>query len=506
MIFRKVGPWYFWILVCAYAPAFVYSFAHHDQYRYFRVPASEKTSCAEDSQFYGLLFDLGRPVSALLECVQFKLVNTLSDLTWCRLVMLGLILTLAFLLSRIFHHRWGFGRETAGLLAVSICVLPGMLNFFVMASETAVVALILGTLSFSIYDQRWKNQAIAFLLFLIGLFTYPAAAFVLIGLAFADCLFTNGPRREALRRLISINLLAVVGSILFFSAVKFVLHPYSDYDLRHPKGEGWGGATYAFSLSTDLLGRLGFFVRAMGAVFNFWNLYTSVVVSSILFAFLLFLVVRRFFIKSNQDMKWKVAVALIGFFATFAPVLFAGIQELLFRTLTSISAYALLVLVWLYRENFSVWPSMMRITVAAVVILSSFNLFMTAQNSSLELGFLRSQIQERGLLNQKVLLIKNLDRSQATKGFNGLPSVSDEFNVNSTLYYDFENTWILRAALIEAGAPTSTHVVSCAGADDCVKAEAALRSMPNVYVISRGADFTGYPTLFPVIDLAPFSN
>ena len=71
-------------------PTVLMEFAHHDQYLYFTINSHQKT-CDQDTQFKGLFFDLGRPFGALFECLIFKNVHYLGDLTFWRLICLGVL-------------------------------------------------------------------------------------------------------------------------------------------------------------------------------------------------------------------------------------------------------------------------------------------------------------------------------------------------------------------------------------------------------------------------------
>lgn len=492
--------WRFWplmLLALAYAPALLYSHAHHDQYRYFRISPAEKTSCEENTQHIGLAFDLGRPVTAALDCLQFKTAHTLSDLTWHRALTLLLILAFAYVLSLVFQRRWNFSAESSGLLAAVICVIPGLLNQFIMTNHAVFVAHILVTWAFLIFDLRPKILALTFLLFTVAVFTYQPAAFLLVALAFADFLIQRSSRLEW-RRLIAINLIALVSSIIYFAVIKLVFHPYVNYSTRYAEGQGWGGSTYAFNFSSDLWGRLSYFGRAMNAVLNFWNIYPSLVITVSVLALVVFLSVRR--------PTFKLGVAFVGLLASFAPLLAANISVILYRSLFVVSAYSLLVLIWLIKENFKVRAVIARTIAIAALGISSFNVTMTARNSKLEIDFLKNQILDRRLLDSKIILFKNVYHGHAVRGINGLPSVGDEFNVNSTSFYEDEVLWIMRAAFLEAGAGQSVRVASCANSEDCTKAELALRHVPNVYVIARSDDFSGYPLQYPVIDMSPHSR
>jgi hypothetical protein len=495
--------WPLLLPVLVYGSALFISFAHHDQYRYFRVSTQDKVNCAENSQYVGLLYDLGRPITAFLDCLQFKTVNRIQDLTWHRILTLFLILGLAYLLFIIFERRLRLSREASGLLATSICLLPGMLNFFVMTNQASAFALILGAWAYVTFDLRPRGLVVSFLFFSLALFTYPPSAFLMLALAFADFLFSKGDLRTPFKRLIGSLAVALLAGVLFYATVKFVLHPIGNYDERHPMGEGFGGGTYAFNLATDIVGRLQFFGRGLNAALNFWNIYLSSFVSLAVAGWMFFLISRSF---TKENFKAKLPVALVGFCTAFAPLLFANISEILFRTLISLSIYALLVLVWLFNENFKIKPFAGWALAIFIACLSGFHLIMTARNSALEFGYIKSQIEERELLRKQILLIKNVGRGQAKVGINGLPSVTDEFNVNTTVFHQEENTFILRAALVEAGAGPTTRVFMCTGTDDCAKAEAAMRTRPNVYIMDKGPDFSGYAEPFPVIDLEQFSR
>jgi hypothetical protein len=181
-------------------------------------------------------------------------------------------------------------------------------------------------------------------------------------------------------------------------------------------------------------------------------------------------------------------------------------DEVLFRTMVGMTTSLILFFYWLLTMNFRISKRAYIVFGTTITIVSGFNLGMAAWNSHIEFKHLVEQIKSRGLLNNHILFMKNVERPDSTLGMNGLPTVSDEFNINTTTYNREENTFIMRAALVEAGGDPRIHVYLCVAPDDCARAEQIIQTMPFVYVVVKQNDTTGFPAHYPIIDMEQFSR
>lgn len=473
-------------------------FAQHDQYRYFRLPAELKTTCEYDTQFTGLFYDLGRPLAALVECAIFKNAHELSDLTWARTLAIALALLLFSLLYAVFKRDFFWSREKAAAAAALICLVPGVLNLVVMSNLPGLLGLSLAALAYFLLAFGWKWMPMGIVAMLLALFSYPPSAFIFLSLSLACALTVGRDRREVFSIIFRRFSFCATAVAIFWLAVKLILHPQVNYS------QGPGGP-YSFALTNDFIGRTFYFEDISLRVLNLWNIYESTAVAMGVSLLFVALVIWTFLRQAGNRrlLLEKVGIALLGCFLVPAPILLSSMPEVLSRTLVAYSAFLILLLFWLFNTP----PRWMLATVVAVAALNgSFNLWMNARNSQLEFSFLTEQIKSRGLINSRVILVRNVERDSAGKSFVGLPPVGDEFNVNSTVYSAEELTFILRLPMVAAGAPANVRLLPCPNPSMCKKALEEVRGYPEIVLLARVNEPAQWPADWPLIDLTPFTR
>jgi hypothetical protein len=238
-----------------------------------------------------------------------------------------------------------------------------------------------------------------------------------------------------------------------------------------------------------------------------WNIYDSSVIAislSVMIAFLAWRMVR------SEDDPLPLILKLL--FALFVPViisfpiLFSSMPTILNRAIISYQAFMVLFFGWLILKNYSPARWLAPTVIVAVALSAGFNMWMNAKNSQDEYAFIASQIKNRGLSQAKILVIKNVDRDLAERGINSLPPVSDEFNVNTSVYSALELTSVVRLSLIQSGASREIVGVPCGGVEDCKNSLTKVRNLPGYFLVAKTNDLMGWPVDWPVIDLEQFTR
>lgn len=161
---------------------------HHDSVRHL-LSVGEATlspeTCRQDPQS-ALLIRLGRPVTAVIECGQFHLIDSLNDFRVLRVVTLLGLVGVALLISVLFGKRRVLG-AIAGLL---VAVLPGVMynvqvgNLANVSAWAAALALALLLARQVLPSPRLAPHFIAVAAVFFVSSTYPAALLLLlVGLA-----------------------------------------------------------------------------------------------------------------------------------------------------------------------------------------------------------------------------------------------------------------------------------------------------------------------------------
>ena len=121
-----LGPVYIFLLLLQ-IPFLSNPVVHHDNTRYFFGSFSELTksslslsSCGYDTQFIWLM-RIGRPLTAILECANYKYIKTLQNLIQLKFFTFFLLLVVAALLFTYFRSIH-FSRFLSALASLLFCI------------------------------------------------------------------------------------------------------------------------------------------------------------------------------------------------------------------------------------------------------------------------------------------------------------------------------------------------------------------------------------------------
>lgn len=421
-------------------------FAHHDQYRYFKYERDARAECRLDPQFQALLLDFGRPVAAAIECLIFKSVSRLEDLRPFRIAAVIVFWSSIWLTSFVAARRLGLTDGSALLLSVFVHVLPGFLNLISMANIAPLLAVIAATLA---YDVHFRfsipalRLAVLFAVMLFAHFCYPAAAYFAVFWLFMETLRSGElflePRRipAALwNRLGSRVAVLFASTLVYFLIVRYLLHPMIVGEM----------GAYAFKVSTNVIDRIDFTWEFIKRSTHLW-LYLDIRIWWVL----LVLLFVRLGLSRVLSVGWKthvLATALVFAFALLgaAPVAASPMGDFIFRIAIPAQAVFAGYLFFLLEKR----ARAARGTAVFAVALSTLTLAMHVWNCRMEFAFLRDQIAGR-IQNYDVLVVVSPNRMKAKRGFNGLRAETDEFNVNSSAYPDWEIAMIFQSVGAEIG-------------------------------------------------------
>jgi hypothetical protein len=475
----------FGVLYLIYSDSVTIPFAYHDQVRYFGEDYHHsffKEDCAND-HIANFLFDIGRPVAAGIECLIFKNVHVLEDLSIVRLIVIAMyaicMALMACRLETTLRNRWG-----ALFLSGSIFVLPGPNVSIFQGGIQNGLSVLLSILSYMILPDVtrksnfrspvfWLRIVISLILVNVALLAYPPYACFFLVLTLVAVLLCNieewpSVRMKALRDLVFIG---VASGIYFITARMAIVSNIEDV-----------AAPYKFKITSDLPARLVYFIEeAVPMIFNMWNIYTSGTIAIYVIAFIssgmvassiLLLAKSRSEGKSVQSLRYgaeKTALVVALFFAASGAWIASNSILVLFRIFFPAMAMSV-VLVWWAAKSWISLPLKSEglvqkavLTVACLMFLSSsvfanFTMSRNVWNVSVELMYIRSRIA--GGLDKPIARIHVIRPKRGGIGYNKLPSLTDEFNCKAADFMP-DITDVVRTAMIDVADSDSFIIYGC---------------------------------------------
>jgi len=483
LAFLVFGGIFFYFI---YSPALNVPFAHHDQYRFFREDFHRPTDLRErrtnDIQYEGLV-GKGRPIAAEIEYNTFRNVTVIKDLSLFRCMTVILIAVSCTVLA-LWLRYLGFSGPVAFLGAGSIFTLPGIQNFVCMANIPNVLTIFLAVVaSLLLYRLR---VVLSFVVLLAAMFTYPTLSYVFLLPPLALVLFRKLDEWPETRRVVLMHFVVLaLASTVFFIVTRYIL------SLAGAKVS----EAYQVELTRDLLGKITWFTEAVSIwALNLWNIYAR---HGVAYATLIVLALgiaargiglwkREYFQQDRRKMMvyalQAVVLASALVLATNAPSVLMSSRLLLFRIILPYSAALVLAVLFSLKAIAETLPG--RWTKGAVtaafgaVFLGSaayanFNINNNALNSYAETLFISSQLArhvDAGVKRIHVILPVSEGEMYKT-GYNGLPQITDEFNMNSLNLPNFM-VGIVRGALLQVMDRHEFVVIRCRedeDLEDCLK-------------------------------------
>ncbi|HEV8631460.1 MAG TPA: glucosyltransferase domain-containing protein [Thermoanaerobaculia bacterium] len=496
----------FCFLAVVYGSALHIPYAHHDQLRYFGEVA--KGSCRNDPQ-HGHLLTVGRPVAAYLECLVFRHAERLEDLFVYRWLTVGLLAVALVVFARALAAG-GFEPRESLLLAAALATLPGVENAVYMTNLANALAILLAALAALCFQaahppvvagerrlsRRWIAATLVTLA--LALCTYQPFAFLfflpLIGRI--PRLAKPGGERASLHVRASVALLAVTSAVYvlwirFFPLAKARVPQAYRFDVAAPD-------------LAEKLARL--FTEVIPRTFTFWAVtapaWVGWVVAAALAAALLVAPPFGACRGAGDTLRARLArlaVAAVLVLSGLTIWLVSAFSEVLERLLLSSMAAALLFAhlvlrdllacfapsrIW--RSRLGLWAAGLLAAVGALQIscLHDRNVW----NAAMEAKFVEAQLAYRlRPATRRVHLIRPLESGY---GYDGYPTVGDEFNRNSA-DYPWHHAELVRVGLLRLMPRDRIQVLRC----DLPQAACLALERPGVLVVTASDPMTPiYPS------------
>ena len=329
---------------------------HHDNNRYFFGSFSEltKSSCFNDTQFVWLWI-IGRPLTGIFECLNFKYINTFQDLFSLRLLAFFLLLVVSTLLF-VYFRSIKFSRFLSALASLLFCIVaPFSYWIFTVniASYLSVVCVIVASFIINKYLFNSSNISLRTILSTLCLtlsasLLYPVNLFLLIPLSLCEFIstlyFSSSSKKIINFKKISrlscyiplpflISLVAIFLSLLipkiFLSIFIQNIEQLSAIDIP----SSYQLDTSIFSLIRKLFTNPSIFRRSLLSYYeeqNFGISFTWPFILSVSSFSLVYL--RRDILKPLYNIFSSIALFSVLLFLTHSPIVLGKIPSLFFRT------------------------------------------------------------------------------------------------------------------------------------------------------------------------------
>lgn len=444
------------VLSTAESSALTTAFAHHDQYRYFAETLLNpriKQICGADRQYYWL-WKIGRPLSAELECLVFRHVSTLPDLTPFRRFTI-LIQSLSAAILALALQRADVSPVPAGSLAISVFLLPGAANTIFMANLPNAITPILAIGSHMLLDigvdnfsesrvspTRVATVGAAWILLTIAFNLFVGLAVFFFTTTFVDLYFRKSGNRSRILLRDIVFFLSV--ALPYYLILTRIYEPTFAIGQRIPRG-------YHAILSVS-----GLFIGAIKVLLftlitlNLWNIYPRHVITAVIFLVCLLGSLLRQTRKAEEDGETSGQrsdgwLMLLATFAAANVVVAASTVSVVYRVLLAQSAILIFVVFGSIAAIAArcLGSSVQKAENTAAIFLlgvgAIFCGFTTSENviaSVLERAYLRATIAnvQRNSFDEIALVQPRFDKSgRGNIGLNGLPIIGDEFNMPTTV-------------------------------------------------------------------------
>jgi len=474
---KKVSIWVFIILnivACylVYAPTLHIPFYHHDIYKFSNGGLG--VSCEKEAG-YAYLYDLGRPISAWLDCANFKVANTVDNIIYARLACVFLIgLTMGIVAFWLYSVAFSFW--IAFLISGSIFYLPVLQTTMIMAASNLILAILsafLANLSvkkgayFQLSNRflGFSLFALGFLLLLGSLLTYPALSGFFLFPTLMTLLFSPLNRwREIKFKVIGRDVLVFcIGCLIYYFLVKHIQQVRNVNVAALMPG-------YRLHLNFNIIDR----IYALLTIFpKFWNIFSGtkqailgylILISGLLAAFSNFS-----YKESTSTAKQSLIQAML---ATIGLLLLGSVVFIVmpeswaaYRIIFVFQAMSLAILVWcvyqicfLYQLKESTFIFLLCVIFGAGAILANYIVTKSALNDNLELNFMTAEISHE-IKESKTKISRIHVIVPSVANFTELPAVDDIFNSTSANSGDITN--MVNTVLLRIAEPNSFQLTNC---------------------------------------------
>jgi hypothetical protein len=492
---------FFWLVLLAFVCSyFTYSATvtipayHHDTYK-FSTGTFHRACSSNQGNAY--MRHLGRPIGAWLDCMNYRMGNSLAHLNRTRyLCLIAISLLLALVTTGL--RSAGFRLPTAFLLAGSVTFLPAYATVMLMASTTIIIAALLALLSsyllfpwdrpakqISLYNIHVRHLFGVVFLF-AAMFTYASAAAFFLVPVFIRVMFAPLSEWRATGQ-------QVVRDVFIYS----VLCLYFYLRVRHMQFHGDISsipASYRLNLNTHLFGRVMTLFFHKPTLWNmdatrlqFYTVY-GVITAGCAIAFKQFWSQPQ---KSFVNLLQAIAAVVVLSMSASIIYLAAPTQDVpLSRIVFVFQTFQLIALFWSCNYIAGLFPRYK----AEILLASAGLLFclgaayanrlvtMSALNDNLELNFIVNS------LTDAMVHAPHIDRihviASRNLNYNGQAPHEDIYNINSTYYKD-DTTNIINAALLTFLPRHSFSLTDCVTGLDNQDINCVLQTRPDSIAVTH---------------------
>lgn len=469
-------------LYVVFAPTVNIPFYHHDIYKYSE--GGFHHSCKHNPG-NGYMIALARPLQAKLDCMNYKIANTLEKMGYIRLFTLFLnSLAFAVLAAWLYTSR-KIAFWIAFFIAGAIFYLPAMQSAMIMGTTIFPISILLALLSYYFmsrsslsFNKPGHRNTLSDHLYLVPSFLcligsllsyFTLSAFYLMP-AMLLVLFKPLAEWKETRKI-------VIRDILFFTFCCVLFFIYAKNHMAH--SSYFIPSSYRFNLNLEIINRLFGLYKIFP---QFWNLYSGLtqflIFNAVFIAGCSIALIKyklsKYYIH-NKKAAWSYliqAVISFGVLLSLGAVTYLTVPSVADAPVTRLifvfQAMGIVFLFWsivqfsgLFKNDTKNWVKMALMLAVLFIgaIFANYNVTKSALNDYTEFTYITSSVAKgmavKGNEVSRIHLIASSERN-----FNGLSSVDDIFNVNTTIYpgsIDF----IVYAALAQFVNKQSVEIADC---------------------------------------------
>ena len=454
------------ILYFIYAPAIHIPFYHHDIYKFSFGELGR--SCHADVG-YDFLYQIARPISAILDCANFKIANSLEKMAYVRLFCILMMSFVMSLVAYFIYHRY-FSFINALLISGAIFCLPALQTTIIMGATNLILAILFAWLAYLLIDRLSRAMSkkkvvitimYALLLLLASFLTYPSLTPFFLMPTLLILLFTPlGEWQKTRLIVVRDTLLFCIGSLIFFGVAKYI-------QSRHVNQVISG---YQFKVTLDFADRIKTLLLMWPSL---WNIVTTKIQGYLFYIILLFGCVsalKTFFnneSKTLQSLFEAILLGLLIFILGSVVYLLQPGNWPAARIIFIFQVMSVVLLVWAMMQLSHVIKlkknSYFLSLICSMFFIAAYdaNAIMTqsALNDNMELNFITNKIAERLFSDKKPLRHIHIIASP-NNNLTGYPTRDDIFNLNTTIFSG-DVSYIINSALLQLLPRDSYQLQNC---------------------------------------------
>jgi hypothetical protein len=424
-------------------------YVNHDSIRYFHK-FYNKENLSQSHPMEDYLYAEGRPLTAGIEQLLYHKINSLSDMSMLRVITIAVFTFNASLLTMIAMSA-GMEMIPAFCVSTVIFTLPGVQEFIFVPYLPHALAIFLSLLACCVLlkELKYGMQFIAALLFLeAAFFIYPPSTFFFLIPTVLMIIFQHDwqvAKRVWLRDICIWILAAVINY--------FILRMFFYTQIKS------SGHSIAFTWKDTLFFTMTFLPNALPQIFNLWDIYYSKTLGICLISFIVVCLAADFFVTRKIGKGRLSALIVVFLILNLVWFFFGGYMP---QQFIASQAFALILVYWCGEWLINIWKNKHEVSARIwPIIFLCIGLIVTNQmvtsnvlNNHAELMFIRSRLAQS--VNSTTKEIHVIRLKDTARGYNGLPTVYDNFNASVP---DYEIPDLMRVALREFADPFELHCI-----------------------------------------------